>query len=365
MPTVERPPGRARTAAVLAPQPVASAKAAALRYVSDRGPGLRRRRAGTGFVYVDEEGRVVRDEATVARIRSLAIPPAWTDVWISPDPNGHLQAVGRDARGRKQYRYHPRWRQVRDETKYGRMVAFGNALPRVRAAVARDLAQTGLTRRRVLATIVRLLDTTYLRVGNEEYARTNESYGLTTLRGRHVEVRGETLRFRFRGKSGKVHDVQVSDRRVARVVRRCRDLPGQELFQYLDAAGAPQPVSSGDVNDYLREASGEDFTAKDFRTWAGTLLAASHLAGADRAISQRARKSAIARAVEAVAERLGNTPAVCRASYIHPAVLGAFLEAGDIERWQRASVRVRRKAGLRPEEAVLLRFLSGRLARAA
>lgn len=307
----------------------------------------------------------MRDAATRARIRSLAIPPAWTDVWISPDPNGHLQAVGRDARGRKQYRYHPRWRQVRDETKYGRMAAFGSALPRLRARVARDLERSGLVRERVLATIVRLLDTTYLRVGNEEYARANESYGLTTLRGRHVEVKGETLRFRFRGKSGKAHDVRVNDRRVARVVRHCRDLPGQELFQFLDEAGEPQPVTSGDVNEYLRMATGQDFSAKDFRTWAGTLLAAGHLAAAAQLESESERKSAFLRAVEAVAARLGNTPSVCRASYIHPAVASAFTEPADYDCWSRAQATARRKSGLSRDELALLRYLDDRAVRAA
>ena len=254
-----------------------AARAAQLRYVSAAADGIRRRRMGKGFSYVADDGRTVRDRATLERIRSLAIPPAWTDVWICVQPEGHLQATGRDARGRKQYRYHPRWRAVRDETKYERMVVFGETLPRIRERVAKDLAEQGLSRTRVLAMVVRLLETTFIRVGNEEYARTNGSFGLTTLKDRHVQVDGSRIRFRFRGKSGKSHAITLTDVRMARLVRRCRDLPGQDLFQYLDANNDPQPVSSSDVNDYLREISGQDFTAKDFRTWAGTLLASRKL----------------------------------------------------------------------------------------
>src|SRR5438477_1948413 len=254
--------------------PVASARAAGLRYVSDQSPGLRRKRAGKGFTYVDSGGRTLRDAETIDRIKRLAVPPAWTDVWICPDPRGHLQATGRDARGRKQYRYHPRWREARDETKYGRMLDFGRALPRLRERVRRDLGREGMPREKVVAAIVRLLDCGYLRVGNPEYARENASFGLTTLRDEHARVRGERLRLRYTGKSGKVQELDIQDPRLARIVKRCQDLPGQELFRYLDDEGRPRAVASEDVNEYLRETAGEDFTAKDFRTWAGTVLAA-------------------------------------------------------------------------------------------
>jgi len=338
-------------------EPSQSAKAAALRYGSDRGPGIRRQRAGQGFGYVGPDGRRVRDRATVDRIRALAIPPAWVDVWISPLANSHLQATGRDAKGRKQYRYHRRWREVRDETKYGRMVLFGSTLPRIRARVKDDLARPGLPREKLLAMIVRLLETTLVRVGNEEYARSNGSFGLTTLRGRHVEIEGARVRLNFRGKGGKVHTIQVSDRRLARLVRRCRDLPGHELFQYLDEAGDPQPIDSADVNQYLRDISGEDFTAKDFRTWGGTLAAARGLTRTSlREHAKGAGKSAVVAAVELVAQELRNTPAVCRKSYIHPAVLGAYQDPVSLELWTKSS-----EAGPRPEltrdESALLTFL--------
>lgn len=305
-------------------EPASDARAAGLRYVSDAGPGIRRRRRGAGFSYVEAQGRTVRDAAQLARIRALAIPPAWTSVWICPLPNGHLQATGRDARGRKQYRYHAAWRVERDATKFNRMVAFGEALPRLRARVAADLALPGLPRAKVLAAVVRLLETTLIRVGNEEYVRQNHSFGLTTLRNRHVEIDGAELRFQFRGKSGKLHSVAVADRRLARVVRACRDLPGHELFQYLDEEGARQSVGSEDVNDYLREVTGEDLSAKDFRTWGGTVLALSALAAVGCAGSAGATTRSIADAVKQVAEQLGNRPAVCRRYYIHPAVLEAF-----------------------------------------
>src|SRR5690349_13032696 len=256
------------------PDPMESAQAAGLRYVSDAKPGIRRKRSGKGFTYVGADGRTVRDQATLARIRSLAIPPAYTDVWICPTANGHLQATGRDARGRKQYRYHPRWREVRDEAKYGRMVAFGEALPKIRRQVDRDIARRSLSKARVVATVVRLLDETSIRVGNDEYARENKSFGLTTMQKRHVDVEGARIMFRFRGKGGKLNDVDVRDPRVARVLRRCEELPGQHLFQYVDDDGEVQDVDSDDVNDYLREVTGDQFTAKDFRTWSGTVLAA-------------------------------------------------------------------------------------------
>ena len=306
-------------------EPAGSAKAAGLRYVSDAEPGISRQRlgisrerSGTAFRYLGADGRALRDAETLARIRRLAIPPAWEDVWICAREDGHLQATGRDARARKQYRYHPRWREVRDETKYGRMLAFAKALPRIRRRVSQDLALPGLPRDKVLATVVRLLETTRIRVGNQEYARANDSFGLTTLRTRQVRVNGSTMSFRFRGKSGVQHDVALNDGKLAAIVRRMRDLPGYELFQYVDEAGERRAVDSADVNEYLRTAAGEEFTSKDFRTWAGTVLAAQAL----HACGKNQLKHAIAR----VARQLGNTPAVCRKCYIHPAVIDAYLE---------------------------------------
>src|SRR6476661_4317566 len=311
------------------PDPLESAQAAGLRYVSDATPGIHRRRAGRGFSYVAPDGRPLRDQATLARIKSLAIPPAYTDVWICPVPNGHLQATGRDARGRKQYRYHPRWREVRDETKFGRMVDFSEALPRLRRRVDADLARPGLPKVKVLAAVVRLLECTGIRVGNEEYARSNRSFGLTTLRDHHVEISGSTMRFEFRGKSGKTHRVALSDRRLARIVARCQAVPGAELFQYVDDEGGRVAIGSGDVNDYLRAITGEDFTAKDFRTWAGTLQAVEALEEFGPADTTREAKSTILRAIDQVAERLNNTRAVCRKYYVHPAVLERY-EAGTL-----------------------------------
>jgi DNA topoisomerase-1 len=295
--------------------PEGSARAAGLRYVTDTPPGIARQRTGSGFRYRSANGTVLRDKATLARIQALAIPPAWEDVWICPREDGHLQATGRDARGRKQYRYHARWREVRDETKYGRMLAFARVLPRIRRRVGQHLALAGLPRDKVLATVVRLLETTRMRVGNEEYARENDSFGLTTLRVRQVRVRGATMQFRFRGKSGVWHDFALSDRRLAAIVRRMRDLPGYELFQYVDEDGETRAVDAADVNAYLKETAGGEFTSKDFRTWAGTVLAAEalHEFGANR----------LSQAIEHVARQLGNTKAVCRKCYIHPAVIDA------------------------------------------
>jgi DNA topoisomerase I len=306
--------------------PLDSAKAAGLRYVVPGRAGIRRRRTGRGFMYLDAEGHVVREAETLRRIRALAIPPAWNEVWIAAAPHAHVQAVGRDARGRRQYRYHQRWRSIRDETKYSRMIAFAEQLPRIRLRVEKDLAQAGLPRAKVLAAVVRLLERTLVRVGNDEYARTNGSFGLTTLRNRHVDVSGGTIRFEFRGKGGKPHAVGLHDPRLARVVRRCRDLPGYELFQYVDEHGERQAVSSDDVNAYLREVAGEEFTAKDFRTWAGTVLAAHALAAVGVARTSREARSKVVRAVTRVAEHLGNTPAISRKSYIHPHVLEAYAE---------------------------------------
>jgi DNA topoisomerase I len=324
----DRGPHRSKPVAASSPppsDPLLAARSARLRYVSDAAPGLRRRRAGNGFTYITPDGERLCDRNDLRRIRALAIPPAWTDVWICPSPLGHIQATGRDAKGRKQYRYHRRWRETRDETKFHRMVAFAEALPRVREQVAHDLSHPGLTRERVLAVVVRLLETTLVRVGNEEYARANHSYGLTTLKDRHVDVDETRLHLHFRGKSGKVHRVDVHDRRLARIVRRCRDLPGQDLFQFIDEQGERQTVSSADVNDYLRRVTGEDFTAKDFRTWAGTVLCAAALRRMEPPLSAADGSREVLRAIEQTAERLGNTPAVCRKSYVHPAVAEAFL----------------------------------------
>jgi DNA topoisomerase-1 len=305
-----------------------AAREAGLRYASDSRPGWTRHRAGRGFSYRDTDGRPIRDPETRARIRALAIPPAWTDVWICPSPNGHLQASGRDARGRKQYRYHPDWQAHRGLDKFDRMLAFAAALPRIRRRCDRDLARRGLPREKVLAAVVRLLELTLIRVGNEEYARLNRSFGLTTLRDRHASVRGDAVRFRFRGKSGQQHEVGLRDRRLATVVRRCQELPGQELFQYVDADGSVQDVTSDDVNAYLREASGGDFTAKDFRTWEGTVLAYRALRALQPGTSNDGRdgKKVVVEAIRDTADRLGNTPAVARRSYVHPAILEAYLD---------------------------------------
>jgi DNA topoisomerase I len=298
---------------------------AGLLYVNDDDPGISRRRRGRGFSYHAPDGARLTDRAALDRIRALAVPPAWTDAWICPSPRGHIQATGRDARGRKQYRYHALWRQVRDEAKYERSIAFGEALPRLRRRVERDLRSRGLERRKVVAAVVRLLDTTLMRVGNEEYARQNRSYGLTTLRDQHGRVRGSELRFSFKGKAGKRHEVSLRDRRLARIVRHCQELPGQRLFQYRDDEGNPQPIDSDDVNDYLRDALGDGFSARDFRTWAGTVLAYRCLRVADAGADKRR----LSNAVTQVARWLGNTPAVCRSAYIHPAVLGAAIEAAS------------------------------------
>jgi DNA topoisomerase I len=343
-----------------------SARLAGLRYVTERLPGVRRRRAGRGFVYVDTKGRRVRDPDTLRRIRALAIPPAWTDVWICPVPTGHVQAVGRDARRRKQYRYHARWRATRDETKYTRMIAFARSLPRIRARVDEDLARPGLPREKVLATVVRLLEATLIRVGNEEYARANRSFGLTTLRDRHVDVDGAQVRFSFRGKGGKEHTIDVRDRRMARIVRRLQDLPGQELFQYVDDSGERRSIDSADVNAYLQAIAGADFTAKDFRTWAGTVLAALALAEVRGFATQREAKRNIVRAVERVAARLGNTPTICRRCYVHPEVLQAYLDGETIRALKARTERAMGEGlqALDAEEGVVLGLLQQRLARA-
>lgn len=334
-----------------------AARAAQLRYVSDSRPGIRRRVAGAGFMYIDGQDARVEDEAVLGRIRALAIPPAWTEVWICKLSHGHLQASGRDARGRKQYRYHARWRKVRDEAKYDRMLKFGAALPRIRDCVAGHLRLTKLTREKVLAIVTRLLETTFIRIGNEEYARTNNSFGLTTLKVRHVKITGARIRFRFRGKSGKEHEITLANRRLARLVKSCQDLPGQDLFQYIDENGEPQPIDSGDVNTYLREIAGEDFTAKDFRTWAGTLLTAQLLDEYPAVESVTAAKAASADAVKEVARQLGNTPAICRTCYIHPAILAGFLDAEKLALWKRTSAAANERSRLSRHEVALIRYL--------
>lgn len=343
--------------------PAASALAMGLRYVADEMPGIRREHSGKGFRYRYPTGELVSDPAVLQRIKALVVPPAWTRVWICPDPCGHLQATGRDDRGRKQNRYHPRWREVRDEAKYARMIAFGRALAKIRKRVNRDLALPGLPRNKVLATVVRLLDRTLIRVGNDEYARENESFGLTTLRNRHVRIDGSELRFHFKGKSGKTHEVDVHDLRVARVVQKCQELPGQELFQYLDAEEQRRAVRSEDVNEYLRETSGNDFTAKDFRTWAGTVLAARALLACPEAGTKALIKKNVVKAIERVAQKLGNTVAVCRKCYVHPEVLSAYSEgtlSSTLKECCQAAGSPSRL--LRVEEAAVLKFLKQRLA---
>jgi DNA topoisomerase-1 len=338
----------------MATDPAESAEAAGLLYVADASPGIQRQKAGTGFRYIGADGRAVKDRATLDRIRSLAIPPAYTDVWICPSPRGHIQATGRDARGRKQYRYHPAWRAVRDETKFGRMLAFSEALPAIRKRVDGDLARSGLPREKVLATVVALLECTQIRVGNDEYARANRSFGLTTLKDRHVEVTGSRLSFEFRGKSGKMHTVGVADRRLARIVRQCQAIPGAELFQYIDEEGDRQTIGSGDVNTYIREISGQDFTAKDFRTWAGTLLAVRELSAGEPGESETARKAAIVQAVDRVATKLNNTRAVCRKYYVHPAVFESYL-GGTLAAKLKSNGRS--PTGLEPDEVGVVSLL--------
>jgi DNA topoisomerase-1 len=342
--------------------PKETAAAAGLHYVSDDRPGIRRRKAGKHFSYRRDghgaaEGEVIRDRDTLARIRSLAIPPAWTDVWISADPRGHLQATGRDARGRKQYRYHPAFREIRDSTKFEHLLAFAQALPRVRAGVATHMALRGLPREKVLATIVNLLETTLIRVGNSDYARDNKSYGLTTLNNPHIQVKGSELRFHFKGKSGKIWRLQVRDRRIAKIVKACQELPGQQLFQYVDEAGEPHGVSSSDVNDYLRQISDLDITAKDFRTWAGTVQAALALTelGAGENITHAKRNLKLA--IERVAGRLGNTVTICRKCYIHPQVIECYLEGGLVLNTARAAAGA--DPALTPEEAAVFALLRG------
>lgn len=347
--------------------PIAAARAAHLRYVDDSGPGFRRVRHGKGFRFLDSAGKALKDPEHLARIRHLVIPPAWTDVWICPHPSGHIQATGRDARGRKQYRYHDRWREVRDETKYERIVAFAEALPRIRAGVEEALSRPGLSREKVLATLVRLLEVTLIRVGNEEYARTNGSFGLTTLRNDHVEVHGADVSFHFRGKSGVEHSLTLHDRRIARIVQRCVGLPGEVLFQYVGEGGEPCTVESTDVNVHIRELAGADFSAKDFRTWAGTVLAAYALRELTPASSATATKRNVAAAIKRVARRLGNTPAVCRKCYVHPSIFQAYSAGQLASLVEHTPGTPLPAAALRPEESAVLQLLRGEgaLARAA
>jgi DNA topoisomerase-1 len=327
-----------------------AAREAGLRFSSDTRPGIRRRRAGKAFTYEDAARNRIDDPDTLARIRALAIPPAWTHVWICPTEAGHLQATGRDAKGRKQYRYHPQFRAHREGAKFEGLTAFARALPKIRRRVEKDLGRRGLPREKVLATVVQLLERTLVRVGNDDYARTNGSYGLTTLRPRHARVEGTRIRFRFRGKGGREHEVGLRDRRLAGVVRRCQDLPGQELFQYVDADGEVRDIRSDDVNAYLREASGADVTAKDFRTWAGTVLAYRALAAMERAGTERAARKNLLAAIRRTAGHLGNTPTVCRKSYVHPAVLDAYLD-GRIERRLEEAADAMEESGLSLEPA--------------
>jgi DNA topoisomerase-1 len=346
-----------------ATDPMVAAKVAGLHYVTDTAPGIRRLRAGKRFRYVGPDGKPVRRPEELRRIRSLVIPPAWTEVWICPSPNGHTQATGLDSRGRKQYRYHPRWREVRDEAKYGRMVAFGRALPRIRARTEQDLAQPGLPRSKVLASIVRLLESTLIRVGNEEYARANHSFGLTTMHDRQVDISGGTIHFEFRGKSGIERAVDLHDRRLAGILKQCQDIPGQELFQYQDGEGTRHSIGSADVNAYLHEIAGEGFTAKDFRTWAGTVLAARALQEFEAFDTKAQAKKNVVRAIETVANRLGNTKAVCRKCYVHPAVLDAYLDGSLVQTLrQKVEKEISESlSSLRPEEAAVLAFLPERL----
>ena len=343
------------------PDPSAAAKEAGLVYVNADMPGISRIRAGKGFSYRDAQGRRITDQEERRRLAALAVPPAYTDVWICPDPRGHVQATGRDARGRKQYRYHPDFRALRDSAKYDHMLEFAGLLPKIRAQVDQDMSRRGLPARKVLATVVFLLENTMIRVGNSDYARENRSHGLTTLRDRHVRFNGNEVRFRFNGKGGKEWDLGIRDRRVARIVRAAQDIPGQHLFQYLDKDGVRQKITSTDVNDYLREITGSEVTAKDFRTWTGTVLAALALSEYEGFDSETAARSNIREAIESVASRLGNTPAICRKCYVHPQIIEAYL-AKELTLDLRDQIDDDlKKPGLRHEEKQVLKFLKKRL----
>ncbi|MDX2152291.1 MAG: DNA topoisomerase IB [Bryobacteraceae bacterium] len=346
--------------------PVQSALIAGLRYVRPYGPGIVRKRSGRGFTYIGVDSRPVRDRATLDRIRSLVIPPGWADVWICPLANGHLQAIGRDAKGRKQYRYHPQYREVRDATKFTKMMAFGAALPKIRVQVDQDIRLPGLTKRKVVAAAVKLLDATGMRVGNEEYAKTNESYGLTTLRDHHVEIAGHRLKFQFRGKSGQDQEIELTDRRLAKIVKDCQDIPGYELFQYVDDTGETARLDSGDINDYLREITGEEFTAKDFRTWNGTGLMALELEAVGPCDTVTVRKKNVVASVKSVAAKLGNRPATCRKYYIHPAILDAYEDGSLFEAFNKCpTADPTDEAALRREEQCIMNVIQTFLERAA
>jgi DNA topoisomerase I len=341
------------------------AKLAGLQYVDDSARGIHRQKRGRSFSYVGPDDKTVRDRKTLARIQALVIPPAWKDVWICGNPNGHLQVTGRDSRGRKQYRYHTRWREIRDENKYGKLISFAQSLPRIRRRVASHLRRPGLPREKVLAAVVKLLETTLVRVGNDEYARSNKSFGLTTMRDRHAHIAGARIRIEFNGKSGINHEIEIRDPKIAKIVKSCQELPGQELFQYVDEQGAVHDIGSTDVNDYLREISGQNFTAKDFRTWAGTALAAQALQEFEDFDTKAAAKRNLTRAIERVAERLGNTKAVCRKCYIHPAVIDAYMDRSLIATLkERAETELRGSLSRLPaEEAAVLALLQQRMER--
>ena len=346
------------------PDPEASARAAGLRYVSDESPGIRRRKSGKGFTYTGPDGKPMRDKKTLDRIQSLAMPPAYRDVWFCTLENGHLQATGVDERGRKQYRYHEKWREVRDEAKYARMMAFGEALPLIRERTESDLKKPGMPREKILAGLVQLLEKTAIRVGNEEYAKNNKSYGLTTMRNRHANIEGAHVRFEFKGKSGKSHRIDLHDRRLARLVGKLQELPGQDLFQYVDSDGTPHSIGSGDVNEYLHEITGQPFSAKDFRTWTGTLLAALALRELEAFGTEAQAKKNVVAAIESVSKKLGNTPSICRKCYVHPAVLESYLDGSLLESLeQRAGEELSDSLGkLKPEEAAVMALLQKRLA---
>jgi len=345
---------------------VKEARQAGLRYSTDEDPGYTRKLRRKHFAFFNTKGSRIRNESEITRIRKLAIPPAYTDVWICPDPRGHLQATGRDDRGRKQYRYHPHWRQQRDETKFEHMLKFGKALPKIRGRVRRDLRKPGMPREKILATVVRLLETTVIRVGNDEYARENHSYGLTTMRNRHVEVKRGDIRFSFRGKSGKQHEIELHDARLAKIIRQCQEMPGQILFSYLED-GETRRIGSQDVNDYLREITGSDFTAKDFRTWIGTVLAATAFQEFKGVVSERQARKNVNMVIESVAKVLGNTPAVCRKAYVHPEIVQSYLEGKTIESLKQHVADDLRESlhRLRPVETAVLALLERRLQAAA
>jgi DNA topoisomerase-1 len=335
---------------------VEAAEEAGLQYVGDDRPGYTRKAKNGEFEYFDTQGKRIRDEQRLLRLKRLAIPPAWTDVWICPSASGHIQATGRDARRRKQYRYHDRWRELRDENKFGRLADFAQALPKIRRRVTQDLRLPGLPRQKVLATVVRLLERTFIRIGNEEYARANKSFGLTTMKDRHVQVKGHRLRFRFRGKSGRQHEVDLTDGRIAKIVSKCQDLPGQDLFQYVSDEGEVRDITSQDVNDYLREITNENFTAKDFRTWAGTVLAAIALNAQGGFETKKQAKANVKTAICAVAHFLGNTPAICRKCYVHPAIVETYLSRGQIAGLAEA-IGTPENVNLRAVESAVVKFI--------